>query len=106
MQRRAIVSALILSFSAVLLQAQSENATMTGSVQDPTGAVISRAEIAVRNEGTGATAQTRTNDEGLFNFSSLRPGTYTLTAASPGFKGLVRSGITLHVNQSARLDVT
>jgi hypothetical protein len=90
---------------AILLFGQSESASLTGTLTDPSGAVIKDVRLAARNEATGVTTEAVTNEEGLFSFPVLRPGVYTLSANAPGFKQLQRTGITLQVNQAARLDL-
>jgi len=56
----------------------------TGTITDPSGAVVSGATITLRNNGTGQTRSTTTNG-GSFRFSLLQPGSYTLSATASGF---------------------
>ncbi len=85
--------------------AQSELATITGMVTDATGALVSGAAIEVTLEATNASRQVVTNEAGLYFVAGLKPGVYTVAASHPGFKKFVNSGITLQVNQTARLDI-
>src|SRR2546428_9214702 len=100
---RTIECVLLLGASVA---AQSELATLTGTVKDPSGAVIPRVEITVTNEATNISTVALTNEDGRYFVRSLRPGTYTVSASLPGFRKFVNSGVTLQVNQTARLDIT
>ncbi|MCI0620667.1 MAG: TonB-dependent receptor [Acidobacteria bacterium] len=80
--------------------------TIRGTVADPTGAVISGAEITVLNLGTNIGRSVRTNEAGDFEIPDLARGTYRLTATQVGFKTLVAGNIILESNQIRRIDVT
>jgi Carboxypeptidase regulatory-like domain/TonB dependent receptor len=86
--------------------AQQETATITGTVTDASGAIISRAAVTVTNVQTNQSVRTESDDRGLYVVPSLRPGEYSVTAESSGFPKTVRSGITLQVAQVARVDIT
>jgi len=86
--------------------AQQETATITGEVKDASGGLVPKAMITVTNVGTNIIVNTETNEEGSYTVPSLRPGDYTLTAEKSGFKKTLRSGVTLQVNQFARIDIT
>ncbi|MBV9960054.1 MAG: carboxypeptidase regulatory-like domain-containing protein [Acidobacteria bacterium] len=81
------------SGKAVLMQ-QATTGQMTGQttgelsgvVTDPNGAVVSGTTITLINETTGKLRETTSNDEGVYRFSSLEPGTYTIMAAATGFE--------------------
>ena len=100
----------ILSCCAVLLllgmSAAAQDAELTGSVHDSSGALIPQASVRVLNTQTGVTRNAQTNDAGLYLFESLQPGLYELYITAPGFKKIVRTGLELHVAQSATLDFT
>jgi hypothetical protein len=86
--------------------AQSELATLAGTVTDSTGSVLRGALVTVRNENTALALRSTTNSSGRYVIPGIRPGVYTLEAASPNFKKFTQSGVTLQVNQAATLDVT
>ncbi|MEO7407102.1 MAG: carboxypeptidase-like regulatory domain-containing protein, partial [Vicinamibacterales bacterium] len=86
--------------------AQQETATMTGAVRDPSGATMPKATVTVTNIRTNISVKTKTDDAGVYTIPSLRPGEYSVTAESPGFSKVVRTGVTLQVAQVARIDVT
>lgn len=74
-----------------------------GRVLDQQGSAIVGALVTVRNVDTGVGLVFRTNDTGYYEANLLMPGSYEVTAESPGFKKLLRRGITLPV--SSRLEV-
>ncbi len=85
--------------------AQQETATITGEVRDANGSVVPKATITVTNVETNISLKSETNDQGVYTVPSLKPGPYSITVEKAGFKKTVRSGVTLQVNQVARLDV-
>lgn len=60
--------------------------SLTGTVTDPTGAVVPGASVIVKNDATGQEFNAKTNDEGMFNIPSLGAGLYTATISVKGFK--------------------
>ena len=85
------------------LQAQS-NAQITGTVSDPSGAVVSGATVTVVRESTGIESTAKTNQNGSYSVPQLQPGSYHIDVKAQGFKNLQRSGITLVVAQTAQID--
>lgn len=82
----------------------AQTAHITGLVSDSTGAVIPGAAIIVTNQNTGITTNTNSNDVGAYSAPLLKPGTYSVSAQLEGFRPVSRSGITLEVDQVARID--
>src|SRR2546425_12952645 len=69
------------------LFAQGTSGSITGVVQDATGAVIPGVQVSLINqEQSAASRQTVTNEAGIYLFSALPAATYTVTAELPGFK--------------------
>jgi hypothetical protein len=77
--------------------------SISGTVTDPTGAVIAAAAVTLRNSHTGALQTAITGNDGSFSFLSVPVGDYQLEIRAPGFKPYVRSG--LEVNATASLQV-
>jgi outer membrane receptor protein involved in Fe transport len=92
--------------SSTIGWAQVTTATMYGTVQDPTGAVILGAKVTITNQGTGAAWSTTCNEAGEFAFSALPVGTYTLRIEAAGFKTFVNKGIELAASQVVRQPYT
>jgi len=91
--KRSLVLAIIALFCATGL-AIAQTATtgqVTGKVTDPSGAVISGASVTIKNTGTGTSEVTKTNDSGLYSFSFLQPGSYSLTIAAQGFQTVTQN---------------
>jgi hypothetical protein len=86
---------------ATNLSAQTTGAgTITGTITDPSGAVIPAAAVAVRNTATQAERVLASNDAGIFVAQFLQPGAYEITVTKAGFAKTVRTGLTLQVGQS------
>ncbi len=98
------------SFACLLLllgaaYAQSDRGTITGTVSDPAGAMIPNAPIEAKNTQTGAVFQAASSATGNYTLAQLPVGIYQLTASALGFKQFVRTGITVLVAQTLRIDV-
>ena len=77
---------------------------ITGVVTDPSGAVVANATVTVTNPETNLTRRVSTNAAGNYNIPALLPGSYNIRAEMQGFQAEVRSGVTLEVQQTARID--
>lgn len=84
---------------------QEFRATISGSVTDPTGAIISGAKIEVREAGTGAISRTVSDAAGQYVVPFLLPGNYSVTASANGFETLTRNGITLQAQEHPIIDL-
>src|SRR5438874_13750813 len=82
-----------------------DTATIVGSVADSTGAVIPGAKVRVSNPEKGFTRDLVTNSAGEYTAARIPIGDYVITAEATGFQKLVRSGITLQVGQTLRVDL-
>jgi hypothetical protein len=97
------LSAGLLMFSTPLL-AQNTSGSITGVVQDASGAVIPGAQISLINQDQGQTARTTvTNEAGVYLFSALSAATYTVIAELPGFKTYKKTDNKLFVNDKMGL---
>src|SRR5215203_4578302 len=81
----AFMLAGMLFYNPALL-AQSDTASITGFVRDPSGGVVPNATIVIANEATGAERRATTNQDGYYIVSSLPAGFYTVTVDATGFK--------------------
>jgi hypothetical protein len=61
---------------------------ITGTVTDPSGAMVSNAQINLKSNSTGETQTTKTGATGLYNFPLLKPGSYTVTISQTGFRSV------------------
>src|SRR6202050_3044631 len=90
-------------WAAGALLAQSDRATITGTVVDPTGAFVANAPIQARNVGTGVVYPGATSTTGNYTIAQLPVGTYELSVSVQGFKKYVRENLTVQVAQVLRI---
>ena len=101
----AIIAAVFVLFSA-RCPAQTDQGAITGIVQDPSGAVIPNAQISVTNIDTGLVLQSTTNAGGVFVFSPLKIGNYTLTASASGFEKVRHENLRVDIQQHLNVNFT
>jgi len=78
--------AILLACSPLSLHPQGETASLTGVVQDPSGAVIGgNSSVVLEPAGGGVRRETQSDERGVFRFSGLWAGPYTLSIRVPGF---------------------
>ncbi len=80
------------------------SATVTGTVVDPSGAVVPNANLTLTNDATGATQTAKSNSSGAFTFPSLAPGNYHLTCTAKGFAKST-TPVNLQTNQTLNVPV-
>src|SRR4051812_46310288 len=97
----AAVAAFVLLSAIPSVTQTSETGAITGVVTDPSGAIVANAKITVTSEGTGDSHSTLSGTNGSFVISLLPPGRYTVRSSQQGFKELVRTGVTIHVTETA-----
>jgi carboxypeptidase family protein/TonB-dependent receptor-like protein len=97
------VCALLLCAS---LFSQGSGGRISGSVTDPSGAVIAGATVTVLDVDRGITRTLTADQAGEYVAPNLLPGKYTVRAQFKGFKTVERQNITLEVNQEARVDLS
>ncbi|MFN0122482.1 MAG: carboxypeptidase regulatory-like domain-containing protein [Blastocatellia bacterium] len=102
---RSVFVFLVMLLSTGFAWGQQESATITGEVRDGAGAVVPGATITVTRVETGFSLRNETNEQGFYTVPSLKPGPYTVTVEKTGFRKFIRSGVTLQVNQVARIDI-
>ncbi len=87
--------------------AQNTNATIRGSVVDPTGALVPNAQVKVVNKDTGVTVfNGKTDSAGTFVAPQVIPGTYKVTVSAPGLKESIIDDLVATVAQVASVNVT
>ena len=90
--------------SVVPLAAQTDRATVTGTVMDPSGRRVTSAAVSLTSNSTGLIRETRTNDSGVYTVTSLNTGSYSVRIEAPGFAAFVADTVTLDVGQTRTLD--
>lgn len=96
----AVVVTILLVLGSPVLVAQVDQGTITGTISDPSGAVIPGARVTLTQVETGLVLQGTTNRAGIYVFSPIKIGQYTVTATAPGFQTITQTGLTLNVNQT------
>src|SRR5579872_3793858 len=98
----AIAIALVCGFLAGGSAAfgQTDQGTITGTITDPQGAVIPNAQVTLTNVETGLVLRRATNNSGMYVFSPVKIGTYSITVTAPGFETVTQSNLVLNVNQT------
>jgi len=86
-------------------QAQSTFGSIIGTVQDPSGAVISGAQVHVTNLNDNSSRDAITNDNGEYLVLNLNPGNYSVTGSAPNFVDKTLTGLGLAARQQMRVDL-
>jgi hypothetical protein len=106
--RRAVL--LIAALAAVVclpmrLAAQLDRGEITGTIEDPSSAVVPNATITLTNEATGTKIATRSTATGTYVFDDVLPGKYTIEADAAGFGKFVEHGVVVQVQQVDSVDI-
>jgi len=90
----------------LLLHAQAQTtSSVSGTVQDPTGNAIVAAQVKITNVDTNAERAAVTNGSGVYEFTNLAVGTYSLQVSAAGFESYVQKGIVLEINTNPAINV-
>src|SRR5579863_334086 len=84
--------------------AYGQDATVVGTVTDPSGASVANAKITITNLSTNSSRTVNTGDSGQYAIPEVHPGKYDVKAEASGFKVAEQKGVVLNVNDRARLD--
>src|SRR5207244_9426038 len=103
--RFLLLPCLFLIFACFPASRQTVNATLSGTVLDQNGAIITGVSISVQNDATSLVRTSTTNESGTFTIPLLQPGTYTVTARANGFTRAQFPGIVLNVNDERSLRI-
>jgi hypothetical protein len=101
----ALVLSLFLSISAALL-GQTFQASVSGIVSDPTGAVVPSVKVTVTDTERGVSFTGLTNQDGVYLINNLIPSTYKVTAEAAGFQSYQLNSFPLTAKQDAVLNIT
>lgn len=105
LNRVAVLSLAIICLQLPAFSQQVANATLTGVVTDPAGALVPGATITVTNKATGVKRETASNDTGLYVLTNIAPGEYDVRIEATGFSTKVSSEpIALQVGQTVTLN--
>jgi hypothetical protein len=104
-----VVKSLVCAFSILticnLSWGQGSTAQISGSVTDPSGAVLPGVEITATQTETGVSRNTVSNETGAYVLPNLAVGPYKLEAMLPGFRTFVQTGIVLQINSNPAVNI-
>ncbi len=96
----------LLQFSAGRAFAQVDQGSITGTVQDSTGAVVSGAKVTLENTDQGLKLETQSGSNGSYTFSPVRIGHYTVTVTAPGFSTTAQENLTVAIGQDLQANIS
>ena len=106
-QQRFLTFALLaLSLLTFKQTASAQTAQVTGIITDANSAVIAGAQVTLTNVDTGVARKAVTNADGYYNIPFAPPGNYRLNVLASSFKPVTRDGVSINVDQVARIDFT
>ncbi len=79
--------------------------SLTGNVTDPSGAAVPGAHVEAVNQGTNVKRDTTTDSSGVYRFTDLQPGVYTVTVSAPAFQTFSETGVQVQANAVRRVNV-
>jgi hypothetical protein len=106
--RSWVQASLLLLSIGLLVGVHAQSATtgnITGTVRDPQGAAVPKAEVTITEEKTGATRTITATEDGFYTATSLPAGMYTVSTSPAGFKKTVTTGVELHVNENKTVNL-
>jgi hypothetical protein len=104
---RAVFFVIAAVMAAVSVPAHAQfNASLTGTVQDSTGAAIPGAKVTLTNSATQQVRTLTTNGSGVYSFSELAPGSYTVSATAPNFSSATVSNVLVAAETPRDVNVT
>src|SRR5258708_17789624 len=104
MNRFPLSLALVVLLAAPALS-QFEAGSVLGTIRDANDAVVRGARITLTNNETGITAVTTSDDNGNYEFPTVKVGLYKVTAEQPGFSTAVANDIRVNVSSRQRVDL-
>ena len=99
-----LYSASVLFLITATLWGQANRASITGTVTDPSNAVVPGTEVTATNVDTGVPTKAVSNDDGIYVVPNLPPGKYSVEFKKNGFETLVRPSITLESTRVAQVN--
>jgi outer membrane receptor protein involved in Fe transport len=108
MHRRLVAALSLLSLVLLALpaSAQRTTGTLVGVTKDDTGAVLPGVTVTLTGEHLVGSRSSVSNEQGLYHFAAIPPGTYNVTYTMPGFGTLNRTGVRVAVGDTSELNVS
>lgn len=105
MSHRLTKILLSLLLAPASIWAQGNTGTILGTVSDPSGAVVPRANVTIENVETGVVNEIDTNEVGAYVVRFLQPGSYRVTVEAEGFSRSIQENVTLQMAREQRVDI-
>src|SRR6266550_1916858 len=105
MLRHVIAAVGLVLLCSLVASAQFDTGTITGTVTDPSGAMVAKASVTILNVGTGIRRTLETDSGGNFVAASVPFGTYVVSATSSGFAEAKSQEIVLNVGATVRVSL-
>lgn len=102
--QRVALSAVVFGMCAAVLYGQQNRGSISGLVTDQASAAVAGAAIRVVNTDTGVASASQSDATGNYTIPFLPPGNYRVQVEAPGFANAVNPSVTLHAQQTLRLD--
>src|SRR5438045_2086060 len=103
--KRVFLASFIVLFFLTHAYAQFDTGSVLGSLHDQSGSVVAGATVTLTNADTGITLETKSNDQGYYEFPTARIGRYTVKAEKEGFAAAVAENLVLSVSARQRVDL-
>src|SRR3954471_8768007 len=103
--RLVVVGAMLLGLAVQGFAQGGATGAITGTVQDPSGAVVANAEVRIINQETGTVTRTvKTDANGALAAPLMPVGTYTVAVTSAGFQEAKFPGVAVRVTETTRME--
>jgi hypothetical protein len=87
------LAAILAAFISVTAWPQTQLATLSGAITDPSGAVVPGVSVTIVSQGTGLKRSVLTGTAGEYRFAGLPVGRYSIRMEKPGFQSQIREGV-------------
>ena len=104
MKIKAVLCLFALLCLSLTAFAQTSRGTVSGTITDQTGAVISGANVVLTNTATTVSRSTVANSEGFYRFDAVDLGTYTIKVSAAGFGAITKSNLVVSANLTSTID--
>jgi hypothetical protein len=103
--KKLVAGFVIIATSSSIALGQTTFGSLTGTITDPSGAVVPGVRVAITNLGTSSKQIATTNADGIYVLVNLLPGNYRIDAERAGFKRFSQQPVIIQVHQSYRIDI-
>src|ERR1700677_3585452 len=105
LQARSVLAICAFFLCAATAFAQAGRGSISGTVTDPSGAIVPAAKLTLLNQATGPTQHSVSSSAGVYSFVSLNPGEYQVAASHTGFSSLVVNKVIVNVDQVTEANI-